>query len=231
MGVRFWRRVAAVLFPERCAACGEVIAPFRGFCETCLPAVPTVGVPVCPRCGLEKEWCTCRRRRRHYERVVAPWYYDGAARDAVLRMKENGDPVAIAYFAETLADTVRQYYDDITFDGVAFVPCTPKTERLRGHNPSELVARATAKELGLPLRPLLKKIVETPSQKGLSAEQRTGNLLGVFDLTVESVEGQTLLLIDDVVTTGATLDECAKMLKIYGAAAVYAATVAAARKD
>lgn len=231
MGVSVWRRLVAILFPERCVSCGEVILPGEGTCAACRVAWPTIGVPICPHCGLEKEWCDCRRRRRHYERVVASWYYDGAAARAVMRMKENDDPLSVAYFADVLADTVHQHYEDIFFDGVVFVPATRRDYRRRGYNPGEWVARETAKRLKLPCLPYLRKIYETAPQKRLSAEQRGGNLLGVYDVTEETLEGKTLLLIDDVVTTGATLDECAKMLKIYGAEAVYAATVAATRKQ
>lgn len=230
MAVTIGRRLLAVLFPERCVACGKVVAPGENACRSCRAAWPTVGTPICPRCGLEKEWCECRRRHRHYERVVAPWYYDGAAASAMKRMKRSGDPLATAYFAEMLADTVRQHYGDVTFDGVVFVPATRREKRRRGYNPGEMIARATAKRLALPWCPCLQKIYETAPQKSLSAEERGGNLLGAFDVTGESPEGKTLLLLDDVVTTGSTLDECAKMLKIYGARAVYAATVVAARK-
>ncbi len=230
MGVTVWRRLAAVLFPERCAACGEVILPGEGVCDTCRADWPVIGVPVCSRCGLEKAWCECRRRRRHYERVVASWYYDGAAARAVLRMKASGDPSVVAFFADTLADTVQQHYDELTFDGVVFIPVTRRGFRRRGYNPGELIARAVAHRLSLPCLPYLRKIYETTPQKSLTAEERGGNLLGAFDVTEETLEGKTFLLIDDVVTTGATLDECAKMLKIYGAEAVYAATVAATRK-
>lgn len=231
MGVTWGRRIAAVFFPERCAACGAVVAPAEGVCAACRDQMPRIGVPICPLCGLEKEWCDCKRRHRHYERVVAPWYYDGKGSDAVLRMKRRGDPVAVAFFAKELADTVRQYYEEIAFDGVVFVPSTRREKRRRGYNPGELVARAVAKELGLPLCAWLVKLTETAPQKTLSAERRGGNLLGVFDVTEDTLEGKTVLLVDDVVTTGATLDECAKMLKIYGAEAVYAATVAATRKQ
>jgi len=231
VGVTLLRRIAAVFFPERCAACGTVVALGEGLCAVCREEVPRIGTPICPLCGLEKEWCDCKRRRRHFERVIAPWYYDGKGRDAVLRMKRRGDPVAVNFFAEELADTVRQYYDEITFDGVVFVPCTRREKRRRGYNSGELIARAAAKELGLPLLSWLTKLTETAPQKTLSAERRSGNLLGVFDVTDEAVAEKTLLLVDDVVTTGATLDECAKMLKIYGAEAVYAATVAATRKQ
>ena len=231
MGVSVWRRLVAILFPERCVSCGEVILPGEGVCAACHVAWPTIGVPVCPYCGLEKAWCDCHRRRRHYERVVASWYYDGAAARAVLRMKENDDPLAVAYFADVLADTVWQHYEDVAFDGVAFVPTTRRERRRRGYNPGERIARATAKRLGLPCLPYLRKIYETAPQKKLTAEQRGGNLLGAFDVTTKTLEGKTILLVDDVVTTGATLDECAKMLKIYGVEAVYAATVAATRKE
>lgn len=228
----FGRRLLAILFPERCAACGEVIAPGTGVCAACLAALPRVGTPVCPFCGLEKEWCRCRKRKRHFDRVVASFYYDGVASRGVLRMKESGDRPSAAFFAAEMAESVRQHYPDISFDGVVFVPSGRKMLRQRGFNPGELLAQELADMLGLPLLPALIKVVENAPQKSLSAIERSGNVLGVFDVAADcAVAGKTLLLADDIVTTGTTLDECAKMLKIYGAQAVYAVAATAARPE
>ncbi len=226
----FGRRLLAIFFPERCAACGEVIRPGEGVCPTCRDELPRIGIPVCPFCGREAAFCRCGKRRRHFERVVAPFYYDGSAQRGMLRMKANGDRVAAAFFAGEMAETVRQYYADIPFDGVVFVPSGRIAMRERGYNPGRLVAEELARALGLPMRPILRKVAENRQQKSLSANERSGNVLGVFDLIDESAAiGKTFLLADDIVTTGSTLDECAKMLKIYGAEAVYAVAGVAAR--
>ncbi len=224
------RRLLAILFPERCAACGEVIRPGEGVCSACRGELPRIGIPICPFCGREAAFCRCGKRHRHFERVVAPFYYDDAARSGMLRMKASGDRAAAAFFAGEMAETVRQYYADISFDGVVFVPSGRIAMRERGYNPGRLVAEELARDLGLPVRPILRKVVENRQQKSLTADERSGNVLGVFDLVDEAAaDGKTFLLADDIVTTGSTLDECAKMLKIYGAEAVYAVAGVAAR--
>ena len=92
----------------------------------------------------------------------------------------------------------------------------------RGYNQSRLLAEELARRLELPLIEALSKRYETPPQKALDLRARSGNVLGVFDVIEPRVKGQTLLLVDDLVTTGATVNECAKMLKIYGARQVMA---------
>ena len=229
---RFGRRVLSVFFPDRCAVCGKVVRPEEGICPDCRAAIPRVGIPVCPFCGAEKEYCICRKRRRHYESVAAPWYYDGGAASAILRMKASGDPVAAVTFAREMADTAEQYYGDIAFDGVVFVPSFGTTERRRGYNPGRMIAEELAALLGLPVLPALEKVIETKPQKGLTAVERSGNVLGTFDLKEGAdVAGKTLLLADDILTTGSTADECAKMLKIYGAEAVYVVACAITRPE
>lgn len=226
------RRVLAVLFPERCAACGEVIPPAAGMCPACTDALPRIGAPVCLFCGMEQRWCRCRKRARHFDRVVAPFYYESTAARGVLRMKSSGDRPAAAFFAREMAEVVRRHYAELPLDGIVFVPTGGDAWRERGFNPSERLATELADELALPVWPLLCKVMENRRQKALSASERTGNVLGVFDVTDETaVRGKTFLLVDDIVTTGSTLDECAKMLKIYGAAAVYAVVATATHPE
>ena len=107
-----------------------------------------------------------------------------------------------------------------------------KDLRHRGYDQAAALAKALAAQIGVAYEPLLVKLTHTEPQKELSAVRRRGNLLGVFDVVGE-VSSRTVLLVDDVITTGSTLDECAKILKLYGADEVYAVTAAAAvlKKD
>ncbi len=223
------RRLIAVLFPERCACCGKVVRVGEGCCPSCRRELSIIGTPVCPFCGLERPHCRCRQRRAHYERVIAPFYYEGAARNGILRLKRCGRAYVADFFADAMAEKAAEQYDDVVFTAVTYVPMTAAAEAARGHNQSEQLARALGRRLGLPVVTLLDKLIETVPQKELPADLRGGNVLGVFDPRRDPLlQGGTILLVDDIVTTGSTLNECAKMLKIGGADAVYALAATAA---
>ncbi len=237
---RFGRRVLAAVFPERCAACGQVILPETGFCPACAAKLERIPAPACPFCGREAAACRCRQGSgKAFERLAAPFYYDGTARRAILDFKERSDRVSAATLAAEMAASLRRQIaaagepDDelepaLLLDFIVAVPVHPadrrrKTERC---NPAERLARALSRELGIPFRPLLAKTTRTPPQKGLGALGRSGNVLGVFDVTGTFPRGARFLLVDDVSTTGATLNECAKMLKLARSGAVWALTAA-----
>lgn len=216
----------AVLLPKRCAFCDTIILPWRQSCEACTRQLSFIRPPLCPYCGQHKPSCGCGKRRPIFDKVAAPFYYEAAARSGVLRLKRYDDPDAIAYFAECMRTVVRREYGNETIDGLTYVPMTRRAERQREYNQGHLLAEALAKQLALPVYTALAKIYETPPQKELDFHARSGNVLGVFDVVDPAVRGKTLLLVDDVMTTGATLSECAKMLKIHGAKRVLAVTVA-----
>ncbi len=224
--VRFSRRLLAWFLPERCVFCGEVIEPLSLACRRCRETLSVIKPPICGSCGAHRKACHCGKRRLHIDRVAAPFYYEGAARDGVLRLKYEDDPDAIAYLARQVCAVIRREYDVTAIDGVVYVPMTARARRAREYNQSELLAQAVARRLALPVYDALVKLYETPPQKTLDLHARSGNVLGVFDVTDQTVRGKTLLLLDDVMTTGATLHECAKMLKIYGAKSVPAAVIA-----
>lgn len=224
-----WERIRnailCIFFPERCIFCNEVIEPFSLCCVDCRGEIVTIHPPCCRYCGQSKEDCDCHQHKHHYDHVAAPFYYEKAVKAGILRLKRYDDPHAIRFFAKQMTAVIRREYADKTIDGICFVPMTPQDERAREYNQGRLLAKAVAKELDKPLYPVLKKIYGTKSQKKLARAERSGNVLGVFEVT-ETVEGRTLLLVDDVVTTGATADECAKMLKLAGAESVLVAAVA-----
>ena len=222
---RIWEYAVCFLFPERCIFCNEVIEPLRLCCDRCRGELATVTPPLCRYCGRSKTDCDCHRRHHPYDGVAVPFYYKDAAQKGILRLKRYDDPKAFTFFATQMAAVIRREYPDEVFGGVCYVPMTAADKRRREYNQSALLAAEVAKRLELPLLPILKKRYETKPQKGLDRAHRSGNLLGVFDVT-DAVNGQTLLLVDDVLTTGATLSECAKMLKLAGADRVIATAIA-----
>ncbi len=221
------RAILTVFFPHHCFLCGEVLLPRQRLCEDCSRRAPYILPPLCDRCGRNEDDCTCRGHSRAYERCVSPFYHRGVVKKGIQSLKQDNYTVVTEGFAYEMAEVVRREYGGIPFDRITSVPMHRKEFRLRGFDQTAGLAQAMAKILGIPYAPLLTKLHHTEPQKELSAVRRKGNLLGMFDV-VEDVSGQTILLVDDVTTTGSTLEECAKMLKIFGAEEVYGVTAASA---
>ncbi len=159
-----------------------------------------------------------------------PFGMMGVMRQGILRYKKEARPYITALFARELAETVRREYGEEAFTCVVPVPMYEAAQKERGFNPVALLARELAEQLGVPYAEPLVKILDTPAQKELPAARRRGNLIGAFDLRGGAdVRQARILLVDDVITTGSTLDECAKMLKLYGAQRVCAICLAGTR--
>ena len=228
----FSRRLAAVFFPERCAFCDTVVYAGVTVCDRCKEDLPRQERPLCLRCGLSKADCTCKSVATVLDGVCAPFRYEGAVKRGILRFKENGTSLTAAHYAKEIAETVLQEFEGVSFDAVTFVPMEKADRRQRGYNQSEWLAKEVARRLDLPVKPLLRKVFSTKPQKEVPAGKREGNLRGALDCMEKAdVADKCVLVVDDVCTTGATLRECALILKIYGASAVYGATLAKTRLE
>lgn len=221
-----------LVYPRRCCYCRRVIRPDRTACTACAEKIPVMYPPLCDICGRSEDRCTCRKKPRAFARCVTPLVYEGIAHRAIGWLKNEGDVSAVESMAEEMTEVIRREYGGIPFDVIIPVPLYPADEKARSFNPAMLLAEELSRRMGIPAAPLLRKVQKTTPQKELTAARRAGNLLGAFDAAPE-VFGRICLLVDDVITTGATLDECAKMLKIAGAREVYAVTAAGAvlKKD
>ena len=229
-GKKLIRRMIAVLWPERCVFCGKPIPSLTLCCDVCREGVHSVCPPICTQCGASRTDCTCEHHRHRYDGLASPFYCTGAVHRGILRLKRWDDPIALDFFTGQMAAVVRREWRDEQIDVVTSIPMTARDRRRRGYNQGELLARALAGKLSLPYESVLKKPYETKQQKLLTAVERTGNVLGVFDLCRGAdVTDKTVLLVDDVITTGATIDECAKMLKLYGARRVLCVTASVRR--
>ena len=225
---RHTAEAVALVYPDRCIFCGKAIPPLSLCCERCRRTVRVIKPPLCRYCGKSKKECRCKHHRHAYDGVIAPFYSDrGAVHRGLVRLKRYDDPRAIDYYADQMLAAFRREFGASVPHAVTFVPITRAAQAERGYNQSELLAKALAKRLSVPCEPLLTKLYETRPQKELAAWQRSGNVLGVFDVPDRAaVAGKVLVLVDDVLTTGTTLDECSKMLKLCGALRVFCATVA-----
>ena len=222
------------MFPDCCTFCNKIIRVNTFICEECANAVKRQAEPICHKCGRSKEYCSCKQDgRRVWDGATAPFIYDdGITGSCIRRLKESGYERNATYLGTEIAKQVRKTFPLTVFDCVMPVPMHPQDEFERGYAQCVWLAKSVAKELGIPYENRLRKIRRTTPQKKLSGEERRVNLRGAFDVDeMFDTPGKTILLVDDLLTTGSTLEECATMLKIYGAEAVYVATVCITRKE
>ena len=216
------------VFPPRCIFCDRVTALENGICKDCLQKAKPIEEPVCLKCGMSKINCECKSKSRFYDGLCAPYEYDGVVKNGIHFFKFDGNRDNSRYYSRIMAQCIKKRFSDMDFDFVTSVPATGASVKKRGFDQSALLARGVAKELGLVYDcNVIKKIYETKSQHFLSNLLRRGNLTGAFDIVDKSkVKGRTVLLCDDVSTTGETLDECAKMLYLAGAEKIYCSVIA-----
>ncbi len=211
------------ILPKRCAFCGNVIASDRLMCYDCEKNLPRIEGTVCEKCGREKEECSCKGAEKYFTSLAAPFYFEDKVRKGIHAFKfRKCRDNAEAYCVE-MAETINQKFGDVKFDYIIGVPMTGKSVKARGYDQCALLAEGISKISGIEYIPgFLVKLYETKSQHGLSFYLRRGNLNGVFDVIDPLlVNNKTILLCDDVSTSGETLNECAKMLWLHGAKDVY----------
>lgn len=219
-GKEFLKLLVSLVYPNRCAGCGELIEYGKHWCDSCLSSLEFIPSPVCSGCGMNKEECKCKPKEAHdWESITAPFYYDGVVRNAIFRFKFRGKSKLSLMFAEYMVKSLEIQLPGKQFDTVACVPMSKKGRRERGYNQSELLARDVAKLLDVEFNPdLLRKVRKTETQHSLPSQQRAGNVFGAYEVSKDiSLDGKIILLCDDIKTTGSTLAECCRMLKLSGA--------------
>ena len=208
----FQNHLIHALCPTRCACCGKVIYRDQQLRENCASSLPVIPEGHCPSCGKRLFRCSCRRKKRTSFPCVSPFFYEGVVKQGIVTLKDGITAHGVPFFASAMAETVTEQYG-YAFDGIAFVPATPEKERKRGYNQSRLLANALGKQLQLPvLEKALTRLYDTEDQHSSSFRQRKANVFGVFEADPFLVAGKHILLVDDIITTGATLEECGKML-------------------
>ncbi len=209
-----------LIYPRRCVFC-------RGFLDK-----NTVG-DVCPDCRATLPFTgnKCKSGGEFFKDCFSPLWYSGNARAAVLRYKFSGRAVYAKPMARMIAECLRAN-SHMDFDVVTWVPLSARRKRKRGYCQAKLLAKVIGKELGLDCVRLLRRHRHTPPQSGIKGlAARKANISGAFKTVREDdIAGRSVLLVDDIITTGATLAECTRMLLMAGAREVNCATLCRARK-
>lgn len=217
------------VYPPVCGGCGT---PGSRWCEKCLARTNRIGPAVCQRCGTEGEfggYCpSCRQDPPVYAALRSWAFFEGPIRNALHRLKYKKDMALGEVLARHLVSLMRGL--DWKIDLVVPVPLGVARLTERGYNQASLLAKPLALALAIPYRPkaVIKKR-NTPSQVGLSMAQRKYNVKDAFFGVDKIVSDERVLLVDDVCTSGATIESCTQALLESGAKDVYALTLARAR--
>lgn len=225
------KKLFKAVAPDRCEICGSVIELEQQYCDQC-KTLKHIGLPRCEFCGCESDDCACSKRKNEYKQIVAPYYYSGTVVDGIHNFKECNMPFLANSFSKHMIKAINECCSDIVFDYVTFVPMRRFKKFARGFNQSELLARKISAAMHVSCCDMLDKVRYTGVQHKKSAKERRLSAFGAYDIKPSyrnKLNGSVVLLIDDVKTTGSTLNECAKMLKIYGASEVYAAVFAVSK--
>lgn len=217
--MKIQERLMRLLFPPKCVLCGQLLQEEE--------------TDLCHSCRADTEECPVTRQRRlpFLDSWLAVWYYEDWVRRSIIRFKFRGMRGYAACYGRLLAMKLQREHPD-GFDILTWVPVSGLRKFLRGYDQVELLADALGQELGMEPTALLKKVRHNRPQSSIRGEaQRRANVLGVYRVTEPgTLKNKKILLLDDVITTGSTVGECARVLLTAGCAEVHCGAVAAARR-
>lgn len=216
--------------------CGCEITPDSIFCLKCFSKVTFIDYPFCTICGkmLESSYgnsgdnflCdTCQTYPRYFDKARALFQYDDISKNVVMKIKNHADN----FVAKVCAVMMFSRYNDIFRKADCLVPVPSHWSRFlkRGFNPADIIANEFSKISSLPICNILKRTKKTDYQKGKNIHERLNNVQNAFSCSkCTELSGKSIILIDDVMTTGATLNECANVLKHYQCAKIFCFTIA-----
>ncbi len=216
------------IYPKKCPGCGKFIHFSVDICPECDMYLERIE-NLCLKCGCEKYECVCKNNIYRFSACVAAFRSGSTAKRIVYGFKMNNNLDAADFISDNMYKAVASNYANIKFDAVTSVPMELLASHKKGYNHSEVLADKIAKRLDIPYRVMLRKNTHHIQHK-LSRKDRFDKIKGVF-----SARGkynlENVLLVDDIKTTGATLNECTRLLKFAGVKNVYCATAIAMGRD
>lgn len=219
----FKRTIKRIFFPEKCKYCGEIIPLGQEFCDCEGAKLPRVSENFCEHCGAETDNCCCDMLGSAFlPHITAPFFYSGEVREKIHRFKFDGETELALFFGHEMSLRFATVFFEAKPDFVCPVPMTRARFESRGYNQSELLAEEISNELLIPKENLLLKTKDTLNQHSLTKLERQTNLNGAFCVDSQfDLKGKTVLLCDDIKTTGTTLKKCSDALFEAGAKDVF----------
>lgn len=231
------RGLLNMLYPPTCPLCERLLPMFSGdadtdesggICPECAKSLQPVGDIHCLKCGKElsdekQQYCyDCKRLRHEFEQGAAAFVYSDAVKRSVYRFKYKGQREYAKWYGKMLALHCKRQIGLWQPEVIVPVPLHKSRYRKRGYNQAALMARELGGRLGIPVREdYLMRIRNTAPMKQLSENGRAKNLENAFFISDNSVKYKKVMLVDDIYTTGATMDACARALKLHGVLSVY----------
>lgn len=215
--MRILEAVKDLLFPGKCLLCGRLLADAQ--------------TDLCADCRSNAPYCGDRHKTIPFvDKWEAVWYYEEQVRESLLRYKFSGKAHYAQAYGRFLALRISQRFGD-GFDVLTYVPVSARRRFSRGYDQVRLLAQAVGDELGCGFVKTLRKVRHNVAQSSIKEdERRRANVLGVYRVRVpDLIRGKRVLLLDDIITTGSTVSECAKTLKLSGATEVLCAAMATRR--
>ena len=227
-----WETLLTWLFPHKCFGCGELVGQEAFVCEECAQQLPWAKGG-CPRCGKRVRACVCSQLEA-LDGAGAPLWYEGIVRQGIHRYKYSGRQYYATFLGALMADCFRERMSGLGLEAIVYIPLHPRKQRQRGFCQTQRLAAKVSEATGLPV--LEEVLLHTGRGKAQMSqrtfEDRRKNAARSFDIWEDvDLTGKRLLLIDDVFTSGRTLDTCARLLKEQGAERVWGLTAAITRSS
>ena len=230
--------LVSLLYPTVCAGCGADVGPSQRICSECESRLTRIVPPFCAKCSEPFsgaisnpfDCANCGHRKLYFDAAVSALRSRGLVRKIILDFKYGHQTYLRHVVAEWLFEALNdERLRDQQFDIIVPVPLHPTRQRERGFNQAAVLAELLSRKMAVESRPLLRRTRYTTTQTAFDRIERMQNLRGAFRLRrTANVQQFRVLLVDDVLTTGSTLSECARVLKKAGAKRVYAITAARA---
>lgn len=223
-----------MVYPVRCPICGEIVLPkSRMICKVCQDKLIYIEEPRCKKCSKpveheEQEYCRdCLRKNYHYDKGFAVWVYDNAMRHSIANFKYHGRKEYAKFYTREVIRLYKEQILKLSPDVIIPVPLHRSKYRERGYNQAQLLASGIGKELKIPvITQVLIRDKKTLPQKKLSDKERLRNLSEAFQWNEKAAcryqeKITKVLLIDDIYTTGSTIEACSRVLQSAGVSQVY----------
>ena len=222
-----------LLYPRRCPVCDRAVRPFGSLiCETCKTEPVCIKEPFCMKCGKEladeeNEYCgDCMRHAHIFDRGRALFAYKSMS-DSIYRFKYKERREYASYYAECMAGSLGEWIVRCNPDALVPVPIHSTKRYVRGYNQAEVLAKELGRILHIPVESdLIKRVRKTSPMKDLSASERQNNLKRAFKICCNDVKLNTVIIVDDIYTTGSTIDAMSYELRRVGVKRIYFITLA-----
>jgi len=220
-----FEKIVSFLFPYHCLNCKKV-TPFKYFCKACKNSAAYITVKTCSDCGLPMKYCACKWNFYYFDEIISCFEADDATKRSFYSFKFGGNLIGGEFFADEMAKRIKNNYLYSDMDVIASVPSHITTRRERGYDQVKILAKNISRKIKVKYVPLLCQPKHSPKQhETQNIADRFLNVSGKYRVLKKAkVKDKTILLVDDIKTTGATLSQCARELKLAGAKSVIVVT-------